>query len=203
MKLKKLTFKFDQIFGFRDLAFVKNEEKVFKFVEKKKMNIARFLKPELIKLEMKTKLEFDPEQEVSFQKKLWMTKNAILEELVNLLDRSGKVCNKKKLFIDLVNREKKASTGIGKGIAVPHVRTMQARDFVMGFARSKQGYDFDALDKKLVHLFFVMVAPPYDDNLYLKVFKGLAQILQYDFLREKLLFAETEFEIMRAIREME
>lgn len=203
MKLKKLTFKFDQFFGFWGLAFVKSEEKVFKFIKKKKMNIARFLKPELIKLEMETKLEFDPEEEVSPKRKLWMTKNAILEELVNLLDRSGKVCNKKKLFIDLVNREKKASTGIGKGIAVPHVRTMQARDFVMGFARSKEGYDFDALDKELVHLFFVMVAPPYDDNLYLKVFKSLAQILQYDFLREKLFFAETEFEIMRAIREME
>jgi len=185
------------------VIYIRNEQSILDFNEKKKMNIARFLKPELIKLEMETKMEFDPEQDITTQRKLWMTKNAILEELVDLVDRSGKVCNKKKLYTDLLNREKKASTGIGKGIAVPHVRTMQARDLVMGFARSKEGYDFDAMDKGPVHLFFVMVAPPYDDNLYLKVFKGLAQILQYDFLREKLISAEDEFEILRAIREME
>jgi mannitol/fructose-specific phosphotransferase system IIA component (Ntr-type) len=148
-------------------------------------------------------LEFDPENNLSPKKRLWQTKYAILEELVNLLDQSGKVCNKKKLFIDLLNREKKASTGIGKGIAFPHVRTMQARDFVMGFARSTPGYDFDSLDQDPVHLFFVMVAPPYDDSLYLKVFKSLASLLQYDSFRQELLDAQSEHEIIRAIRKME
>lgn len=185
------------------LTFDKYEERILSFKEKKKMNVAKFLKPELIKLDMETKVEFDPEQNLSPQRKLWMVKDAILDELVDLLEKSGNVCNRKKLYNDLLNREKKASTGIGKGIAVPHVRTMQARDFVMGFARSREGYDFDAIDNGLVHLFFVMVAPPYDDNLYLKVFKGLAQVLQYDFLREKLISAEDEYEILRAIREME
>lgn len=167
------------------------------------LNISRCLNPELIKMELQTNLEFDPENNLSPQKMLWQTKYAILEELVDLLDSSGKVCNKRKLFIDLFNREKKASTGIGKGIAFPHVRTMQARDFVMGFARSTAGYDFDSLDQMPVHLFFVMVAPPYDDSLYLKVFKSLASLLQYDSLREQLLTAESEYEIIRAIRRME
>jgi PTS system fructose-specific IIC component len=167
------------------------------------LNISRCLNPELIKMELQTNLEFDPENNLSPQKMLWQTKYAILEELVDLLDSSGKVCNKRKLFIDLFNREKKASTGIGKGIAFPHVRTMQARDFVMGFARSTKGYDFDSLDQMPVHLFFVMVAPPYDDSLYLKVFRSLASLLQYDSLREQLLTAESQHEIIRAIRSME
>jgi mannitol/fructose-specific phosphotransferase system IIA component (Ntr-type) len=167
------------------------------------LNVSRCLKPELIKLELETNCVFDPENNLSPQKRLWQTKFSILEELVDLLDASGQVCNKKKLFVDLFNREKKASTGIGKGIAFPHVRTMQARDLVMGFARSTEGYEFDSLDQLPVHLFFVMVAPPYDDNLYLRVFRSLASLLQYDALREELLTAESEHEIIRAIRRME
>ena len=167
------------------------------------LNISKCLNPELIKMELQTNLEFDPENNLSPKKRLWQTKYAILEELVDLLDSSGKVCNKRKLFIDLFNREKKASTGIGKGIAFPHVRTKQARDFVMGFARSTKGYDFDSLDGNPVHLFFVMVAPPYDDSLYLRIFKSLASVLQYDSLRQQLLTAESDYEIIRAIRKME
>jgi len=167
------------------------------------MNISKLLQPDLIKLELQTKVEFQPEQELSPKRKLWLVKYALLEELTELLNRSGKIGNKKKLFTDLFNREKKASTGIGKGIALPHVRTMQAKEFVMGFGRSTCGYDFDALDSRPVHLFFCMVSPPYDDNLYLKVFKALAEVLQYDSLREALLSATSEYEIIRALRKME
>lgn len=167
------------------------------------MNLSRFFKPELIKLELDTKIEFDPEKEIHPQKRLWITKEAVLEELVNLLDNSGKVCNKRKLFIDLLNREKKASTAIGKGIAIPHVRTMQVREFVIGFARSEEGYEFDSMDKETVHLFFVTAAPPYDDTLYLKVFKALAQLLHSDSLKEELLIANSEYEIIRAIQKAE
>jgi len=167
------------------------------------LNLSRFFKPELIKLELDTKIEFDPEKEIHPQKRLWITKEAVLEELVNLLDNSGKVCNKRKLFIDLLNREKKASTAIGKGIAIPHVRTMQVREFVIGFARSEEGYEFDSMDKETVHLFFVTAAPPYDDTLYLKVFKALAQLLHSDSLKEELLIANSEYEIIRAIQKAE
>jgi len=167
------------------------------------LNISRFFKPELIKLELDTSIEFDPDREIHPQKRLWTVKEAILKELVDLLENSDKVCNKNKLFIDLINREKKASTAIGKGIAVPHVRTMQIRDLVIGFARSKEGYEFDSIDKKPVHLFFVMAAPPYDDSLYLKVFKALAELFHSDSFFNELMSANSEYEIIRAIRRVE
>jgi len=166
------------------------------------MDISRYLKPELIKLEMETEIECDPDCQLHPEKLLWRRKEAILSELVDLLDRSGKVGNKRKLLIDFLNREKKATTGIGHGIAVPHIRTMQAKQFIMGIARSSRGYDFDSLDSQLVHLFFVMAAPPYDDSLYLKVFKSLAQILRCDYLRDELLSASSEYEIIRVIKKM-
>lgn len=180
-----------------------NQMWILKRSFEKVMNISKLLQPDLIKLELETKVQFNPEQDISPKRKLWRIKYALLEELTDLLDRSGKIGNKKKLFTDLFNREKKASTGIGKGIALPHVRTMQAKEFVMGFGRSTSGYDFDALDSQPVHLFFCMVSPPYDDDLYLKVFKSLAEVLQYDSLREELLSATSEYEIIRAIRKME
>ncbi|HEX9916101.1 MAG TPA: PTS sugar transporter subunit IIA [candidate division Zixibacteria bacterium] len=167
------------------------------------MQISKLLKPELIKLEMKTKVEFPADSSVHPQKRMMFIKNEILKELVDLLDKSGRVVNKKKLLLDFFNREKKATTGIGQGIAIPHIRSMQAREFILGFARSKSGYEFDSLDKKPVHLFFVMAAPPYEDKLYLKIFKALAGMLQYDYFIQKLLKVSTEYEVIRAIEEME
>ena len=167
------------------------------------MDISRFLKPELIKLEMETEINNDLNSSLHPEKLLWMRKEAILNELVDLLEISGKVGNRRKLWVDLVNREKKATTGIGQGIALPHIRTMQAKEFIMGLARSKKGYDFDSLDKEPVNLFFVMAAPPYDDALYLKVFKALAEILRFDYFREELLNASSEYEIVRAVKRME
>ncbi|KPL05517.1 MAG: hypothetical protein AMJ73_00465 [candidate division Zixibacteria bacterium SM1_73] len=148
-------------------------------------------------------MSIDPDSLLHPNKILWMRKEAILKELVDLLEISGKVGNKRKLLLDLVNREKKATTGIGHGIALPHVRTMQAKEFIIGLARSREGYDYDSLDKEPVHLFFVMAAPPYDDALYLKVFKALAEILRFDYFREELLNASSEYEIIRAVKRME
>jgi PTS system fructose-specific IIC component len=167
------------------------------------MNISRYLSPELIKLEMETDIEIDPDSTLHPDKLLWKRKRAILCELVELLENSGKVGNPRKLLVDFLNREKKASTGIGHGIAIPHIRSMQAKEFIMGLARSGEGYDFDSLDNGSVHLFFVMAAPPYDDSLYLKVFKALAEILSFDYFREELLHASSEYEIIRAIKRME
>jgi mannitol/fructose-specific phosphotransferase system IIA component (Ntr-type) len=167
------------------------------------MDISRYLKPELIKLEMETEVDLEPDSALHPDKILWMRKEAILTELVDLLDLSAKVGNKRKLLVDLLNRERKATTGIGHSIALPHVRTMQAKEFIMGLARSTRGYDFDSVDQKPVHLFFVMAAPPYDDALYLRVFKALAEILRFDYLREELRNASSEYEMLRAIKRME
>ncbi len=166
------------------------------------MKISRFLKSDLIKLELDS--QFDPPEDDGYSKKqLYTIKETLLLELVDLLDSSGKISNKKKLFNDLFNREKKASTAIGSRIAVPHVRTMQAKEFVMAIGRHSDGYEFDAPDDLPVRLFFCMAAPPYDDTLYLKVFKTLAEHLHYPAFVDTLLSAETPDMIIRAFKEIE
>jgi mannitol/fructose-specific phosphotransferase system IIA component (Ntr-type) len=80
---------------------------------------------------------------------------------------------------------------------------MQATELVMGIGRHPEGYEFDAPDGLPVKLFFCMAAPPYDDNLYLKVFKALAERLQYSEFIDSLLSADSVHMIIRAFKGME
>ncbi|MBN2226302.1 MAG: PTS sugar transporter subunit IIA [candidate division Zixibacteria bacterium] len=166
------------------------------------MNITRFMNEELIELDFVSEQEPPPENSESVK---WKERNKeqILSDLVTILDRSGKVVNRNKILIDFINRERKATTAIGLGVAIPHVRSMQAKDFVIGIARSHTGYEFDSLDGEPTNLFFVMAAPPYDDNFYLKVFKELSSYLQYEDFRRELLNAEYPYDIIRAFKSME
>lgn len=135
-------------------------------------------------------------------------KVAILERLVALLVPSGKITNPKKCLTDLRNREAKATTGFGLGIAMPHVRTAQAKDFAMAVAIAPEpGLEFDTLDDEPVRIFFAMVAPPYNDKYYRKVEKLLAEaFLDEDdegfTLRERLLDAEDPGEVIVALRDV-
>lgn len=166
------------------------------------MNLSRYMTEATVKLEMTTEVEPRPENG-SVEKWRLRVKEAVLEELVEMLDAGTRVGNRSKLLIDFVNREKKATTGIGMGVAIPHIRSMQAKEFMLGFARSSQGYEFEALDGQPVHMFFIMAAPPYDDSLYLKAFKSLAEMLQYESFREELMSVQSPGEVIRALRAME
>lgn len=169
------------------------------------MQISRYLSPKMIKLEMETVFEQseDGEPFVLTIKRLQERKEQLLAECVELLDLSGKVGNRNKLLKDLFDREKKATTAIGKGIAIPHVRTMQAKELIIAIARSTDGYDFEAADGQPVHLFVAMAAPPYDDSLYLRVFRALAQLFTYEGFYERIMSAEQPYDVIRAIQEIE
>ncbi len=166
------------------------------------MNISRYLTEDAVRMEMTTRIE-TPEEGASIEKWRAAAKEQILDELVGLLEGANRVGNRTKLHLDFVNREKKATTAIGDGIAIPHIRSLQAKEFMMAIGRSRAGYEFESPDDQPVHLFFTMAAPPYDDNLYLKVFKSLMGMLQYDTFRRELMEAEEPGEIIRAIRAME
>lgn len=170
------------------------------------MNLVRLLRPELILLEMETRdLPEEERGDVPREKYILSQKELILSEIVDLLERSGRIGNRNKLLVDLFNREKKAGTGLEKGIAVPHVRTMQAKEFVFAFARSTPGLEFDCMDGELAHLFFVLVAPPYDDALYLKIYRklGVAFSAAGSDLAQEFLDARNEGEILRAVRRLD
>ena len=172
------------------------------------MNIARLLHTDLIKLRMETQPpagseDADGEEGEPSLRQLREHKRVILDELVTLLERSARIGNRNKLLNEFEHRERKATTAIGHGIASPHIRTLQAKELIIGVALAPEGYEFDAPDSQPVKIFIAMAAPSYDDTLYLKLFKSLAEVLQFDYFRERLLEAEQEYDIIRAFQEME
>ena len=156
----------------------------------------RLLSPDLIRMELETPA---PTEEPGTPQERQSRKEAILKELVDLLALSGKISNPTKLLRDLRNRERKATTGIGGGVAVPHVRTRQAREFVMVLARSKAVMEFDSIDGEKVHLLIAMVAPPYEDRAYLRVYQKVGRIFSEKDAMERILQAENEHEIIRIL----
>ncbi len=167
------------------------------------MQISRYLKPELIKLNLETRIMPDPESGEYTRRALRDGKRQVLEEFVLLMDEYARIGNPSKMVTDLYHREKRASTAIGNGIAVPHVRTYQAKEFIIAFGRSTDGIEFEAPDEKPVHLFFCMAAPQYDDKIYLRAFKALAENLQFDYFRDRLMQADEPYDIVLAFKDME
>src|SRR5262245_19229996 len=116
------------------------------------MRLTRYLKEEQIDLDFSPELPERPEVEEGQDpphpdKLAWADKEAILSALVTLLERSGSVSNRNKLLVDLVNRERKATTGLGRGIALPHVRTQNAKGFAIAIARVPDpGLEWQSVD---------------------------------------------------------
>ncbi|MFW5830191.1 MAG: PTS sugar transporter subunit IIA [Planctomycetota bacterium] len=166
------------------------------------MNILRFLRPECIDLELDVPVTEPGDEETDQQRerRLIQDKERVIQTICNLMDRSGEISNPTKFYKDMVNRERKATTAIGPGIAIPHVRSMQCRTFLMGLARSRQGLYFDSLDGKPTHLFFLLASPPYEDKLYLRVYRQFAEMLRYDYVRESLIEADDLDEVMSILR---
>ena len=168
------------------------------------MSLYRYLRTEAIKLELDTRPESpDPEEELTETERAdlrWKNKETVILELVELLCASGRVGNIRKLGTDIINREKKASTGIGHGLAIPHVRTKHAKEFIVAVSRSTPGIDFDAPDGSLSHLFIAMVSPPYDDKTYLRIYRQLGMIFQEEWVLPALMEASDEHELLRLLR---
>lgn len=81
------------------------------------------------------------------------------------------------LLVNLKQREELGSTGIGKGIAIPHCRSLMLNSLTLLVGRSKAGVEFEAIDKKPARLFFLIIAPPHDpQNQYLITLGQIAQL---------------------------
>lgn len=102
------------------------------------------------------------------------TKDDVLKELIHLLGLDEK--SEGILFKTLKRRENLGSTGIGKGIAIPHCRSLVVNDLRLAYGRKPEGLDFQAIDDAPVHNFFLIVAPPLEvSNQYLPVLGKIAQ----------------------------
>jgi mannitol/fructose-specific phosphotransferase system IIA component (Ntr-type) len=118
------------------------------------------------------------------------TKKDSLLELAELFVHA-KIIRKADIVLEMLRkRETLGSTGIGKGVAIPHGRTTAAIDVKIAFGKSEAGLDYDAIDKKPVHLIFVVLAPPQEENSrYLPILGKLVEVVSDRKNRDKLLKA--------------
>jgi mannitol/fructose-specific phosphotransferase system IIA component (Ntr-type) len=128
------------------------------------------------------------------------TKEAVLDELVNLLHLDEKTAQQ--LVRLLKRREALGSTGVGRSIAIPHCRALGVADLRLGFGIHKAGLDYDAVDGKPVNVFFLIVAPPNEvSNQYLPVLGKIAQFAQRADVPPRLLTLASPEELFALLDE--
>jgi PTS system fructose-specific IIC component/PTS system nitrogen regulatory IIA component len=105
-------------------------------------------------------------------------KDELFEELVDHFCQVERSNAREEILDALRRREAKMSTGIHKGIAIPHGKT-DAVEKVQGvLGISRKGVDYDALDGQPVYLFFMVLAPQKDSEKHLRILKRLAELLE-------------------------
>ncbi|HOJ34716.1 MAG TPA: PTS sugar transporter subunit IIA [Candidatus Hydrogenedentes bacterium] len=124
------------------------------------------------------------------------TKQEALEALIHVLSAAPQVRNKEDLAREVFRRERLMSTGIGKGIAVPHVRLASVDDLVMAAAICPKGIsDYESLDGEPVRIILMVAANRDQHAQYLKTLASLCAQLKDDSLRERLLACTSAEEI--------
>lgn len=113
-------------------------------------------------------------------------KEALLEAIVDDLDGKGHIGDRDRVVGDVIERENVMSTGIGNGVAIPHAYTDGVDQLVAGFYRTTERVDFDALDKKEVDLFFIILGPKESRRDHIKVLAKISRLLNHGDFREDL-----------------
>jgi len=127
-------------------------------------------------------------------------KKGVIEELVSPVTRIADV-NQEDLVRVLMDRERLGSTGIGGGIGIPHGKLRGLESLILSFGLSRKGVDFESMDGRPTHIFFLLITPENSTGLHLKLLARISKILKNDLFKAKLLKAADRDEIFDAIKE--
>ena len=131
------------------------------------------------------------------------TKNEVLGELTDALLRVEKSLDRSEVIRVLQERERLGSTGIGEGVAIPHGKLKDLDRLLIAFGRSNKGVDFDSMDGKPAHIFFLLVAPEESVGVHLKTLARISKLLKNQTVRRRLLDAADAADLHRIIAEEE
>jgi PTS system nitrogen regulatory IIA component len=123
------------------------------------------------------------------------TKREVLEELTDALLKQKPQLNRARVVEVLLERERLGSTGIGDGIAIPHGKVKDLDQLALSFGRSTAGVDFESMDGKPAHFFFLLVAPENCAGIHLRALAKIARLLKNSSVRKRLGVVQTQEEI--------
>src|SRR5262245_49811575 len=129
------------------------------------------------------------------------TKDDVIEELAEVASGHHPEIDHWRLVGALQDRERLNSTALGEGVAIPHGKLPGVKRVVAAFGRSPQGVDFNSLDGKPTHLFFLLVAPEDSAGAHLKALARISRLLKDESFRARLMQAGDAESLDGIIRE--
>lgn len=126
------------------------------------------------------------------------SKDEVLTEMAHKLSQEGIVANEMSFIETLKEREAISTTGVGDGIAIPHGRSSVVSESVVVFGRSDTGIDFDSMDGKPAHLFFMIATPENSGDDHLSILSTLSGLLMKSEVQEAIRTASTYDELVEA-----
>jgi fructose-specific phosphotransferase system IIA component len=131
------------------------------------------------------------------------TKEEVLDNIIELAAHSPNMKNKEKVRAAILERERIMSTGVGRGVAVPHGKCDGVSDTVTAFAVTDKPVDFKSLDGQPVQLMFLLVGRENSVGAHLKLLSRISRLMSSDGFRNKLIAANTPAEVIELFRKEE
>ncbi len=130
-------------------------------------------------------------------------RDGAIAEIVSSLDKAGKLGKGKckEITRAVIKREKEASTGMGKGVAVPHVEHKLVKDVIAAIGLSSAGIDFSALDKQPVYSVILLISPADEPDKHLQAMENVFRHLQQEKFRKFLRHCRSPAQIEDLLRE--
>ncbi|EUJ61557.1 PTS fructose transporter subunit IIABC [Listeria fleischmannii] len=124
------------------------------------------------------------------------TKEAAIDEMIDSLNKNGKLNDPVLFKEEIMKRESESSTGIGEGIAMPHAKTKAVNTPTVVFAKSEAGLDYESLDGADAHLFFMIAATDGANETHLETLAALSRLLVHPDFVKSLKEAKTPDEVI-------
>ncbi len=131
------------------------------------------------------------------------TKSDCLDYMAELLDTSGCLLSADRYLAAVKGREEIMSTGIGRGIAIPHARDLTVSCLKMAVCRIQAPLDFDSVDNLPVNLVFMFAVPQNSNQEYMRTLRKISEFLRQEENRAKLLGSKSDLELYKNVQEME
>jgi fructose-specific phosphotransferase system IIA component len=113
-------------------------------------------------------------------------KEAVITELVDLLDANGLILDRDSVLEAVLNRERMQSTGTGAGIAIPHGKCDAVKELVMAIGIAHEPIEFNSIDGKPVTILILLVSPPHQTGLHIQALAAISRLMLNEQFRQKL-----------------
>jgi mannitol/fructose-specific phosphotransferase system IIA component (Ntr-type) len=126
--------------------------------------------------------------------------NALIDALKDKMDSEEQLEQVRKAVFE---REKIMSTGVGKGLAIPHAKTKSVGENLAAFALLDEPLDFDSIDDEPVRLVFLLVGPESNNSQHIKLLSRISRLMNSGSFRETILNCTSTEEILKAFQDEE